>query len=110
MGVVMATRSEPNAQNSEINPEAHPSGARIERMMNRANREMSAGKPGVDVSEREANEISNDTNRSDVAENLGPDQGRDHQRPSERYTSTDDPAEGARDQVSDGHRQSPEDR
>lgn len=30
----METESEPNAQNSELDPKKHPSGARIEKMMN----------------------------------------------------------------------------
>jgi hypothetical protein len=30
----MANRNQPNAQNSELDPKKHPSGARIEKMMN----------------------------------------------------------------------------
>lgn len=89
----MARKSEPNAQNSELNPKAHPSGARIEKMMR------------------------------DVAEsNMKPDQGCGDEtlRPSERatrYVSPEDPAEGGRDEypftdssTETPHRMDPDDR
>ncbi len=74
----MARKSEPNAQNSELKPEAHPSGARIEKMMNEADREQ---KPEGD---------------QDTLLELG----NGNLRPSERYSPPLDEAKG------EGERQS----
>lgn len=72
----MAERSEPNAQNSELKPKKHPSGARIEKMF-------------------EKNELEREPR-------MGPERGvyGELLRPSERenrYISPEDPAEGARE-------------
>ena len=81
----MANRSEPNAQNSEIDPQAHPSGARIEKMMgNRENK-------GSQTEEE----------KGLYGETL---------RPSERedsYIPTQDKPEGNRSQTGENHRRTP---
>ena len=76
----MANRKiEPNAQNSEFDPEAHPSGARIERMIENADR---------------------------AREGLAP-----REETHERYTPTEDPAEGERgDSRKAPHRMDPDHR
>jgi hypothetical protein len=81
----MANRSEPNAQNSELDPNKHPSGARIEKIM---------------------------TGESASAEKTDNDKGLygETLRPSERedsYIPTQDKAEGSREDV---HRRSPSNR
>ncbi len=81
----MAKRSEPNAQNSELNPKAHPSGARIEKLIQQAEDgvEGEQGVRGHDLS----------------------DAG------SSRYISPEDPAEGDRGISTEApHRMDPNDR
>lgn len=81
----MANKSEPNAQNSELDPKVHPSGARIEKMM-------SGSSP----------KASDETNDKGLyGETL---------RPSERedfYLPTQDKADGERPSPSDTHRRTP---
>ena len=83
----MANRSQPNAQNSELDPKAHPSGARIEKMMNDQKNQSSSSQ--------------SDGEKGLYGETL---------RPSERedsYVPTQDKPEGNRSQTGDNHRRSP---
>lgn len=87
-------RNEPNAQNSELDPGAHPSGARIEKMY----------------------EDRNNQGRVDQNVGVGGEKGERGEtlRPSERppsYIPTQDQAEGERDENTMApHRMDPEER
>jgi hypothetical protein len=84
---------EPNAQNSEINPKAHPSGARIEKMMSDANAAQAGGRPSSPV--ESAEKPATGPERGIHGEMLRPSERED------RYVSPEEPAEGARNQIPD---------
>lgn len=108
----MVERSEPNAQNSEINPQAHPSGARIEKMMEDAERDR-MNKRNIDE-QKAAREA--DVERPEIEKGSSPgaeplinsEKGiyGENLRPSEREDRLmmppwDEPAEGGRDEIPD---------
>lgn len=101
----MVEVSEPNAQNSELNPEIHPSGARIEKMMEDANTDRMKKR---NKEEKEAGERAG-VERPSIEK--GPiEKGEKGQygetlRPSERedrhIIPQDEPVEGGRDEIPD---------
>ena len=83
----MANKAEPNAQNSEINPAAHPSGARIENMIADHQGQKKGTEPGSN-------------NIQQPARHKG-----------EHYMSPEEPAEGSRDLSTEApHRMDADDR